>query len=363
MFLIIPINALGLIQKIQLRQDLAFKKISVIEIVSALLSGVLGIYMAYNRYGIYSIIAQMVSVNVFRTILTILINRWVPSLVFSFQSIKPLFNFGINITLSSLITVIFNNIYTIIIGRCYDSESVGYYNQAEQYERLSANTITEIVMGVSFPTLVKFKDNINRLREAYSRIIENVVFIVAPLMLYLFVISEDLFVLLLTDKWLPASPYFKILCIYGATFPLHQINGNILKVLGKSKQFFYLELFRRGLIIVSIFFTIKISITAMLYGQIISMLIIIIVSMWLAGKYINYSVKNQIVDVLPYYISALLAAVIAYLVVHFFGGGRLYNIIISALSMAIIYFLVAGNLKLNALKSFVLVIKSKIKSK
>lgn len=363
LFLIIPINALGLIQKIQLRQDLAFKKISVIEIVSALLSGVLGIYMAYNRYGIYSIIAQMVSVNVFRTILTILINRWVPSLVFSFQSIKPLFNFGINITLSSLITVIFNNIYTIIIGRCYDSESVGYYNQAEQYERLSANTITEIVMGVSFPTLVKFKDNINRLREAYSRIIENVVFIVAPLMLYLFVISEDLFVLLLTDKWLPASPYFKILCIYGATFPLHQINGNILKVLGKSKQFFYLELFRRGLIIVSIFFTIKISITAMLYGQIISMLIIIIVSMWLAGKYINYSVKNQIVDVLPYYISALLAAVIAYLVVHFFGGGRLYNIIISALSMAIIYFLVAGNLKLNALKSFVLVIKSKIKSK
>lgn len=357
LFLIIPINALGLIQKVQLRQDLEFYKMSIIEIVSALLSGILGVYMAYDGYGIYSIIAQMVSINILRTISVMLINKWMPSFVFSIQSIKPLFNFGINLTLTSLLTVIFNNIYTIIIGRCYDPKSVGYYNQADQYERLSANTITEIVMGVSFPTLVKFKDDIDRLREAYSKIIESVIFIVAPMMLYLFVISEDLFVFLLTDKWAPASPYFKILCIYGVTFPLHQINGNVLKVLGKGKQYFKIELLRRTLIIVSICITINISIIALIYGQIISMMIIIAVSMKLAGKYVNFPIKRQILDVLPYYINAIISAFFTFAIVHYYGQGRLYNIILSAITMVLSYLTIARIFRLKALNSIILMIR------
>lgn len=351
LFLIIPINALGLIQKVQLRQNLAFAKISVIEITSALLSGIVGIYMAYYGFGIYAIIVQMLTVNVFRTVLTMVTNKWMPSFVFSISSVKSMFNFGLNLTLTSLLTVIFNNIYTIIIGRCYDPKNVGYYNQADQYERLSANTITDIVMGVSFPTLVHFKDDLNKLREAYSRIIEMVVFIVAPLMMYLFVVSDDLFIFLLTEKWAPASPYFKILCIYGTTFPLHQINGNILKVLGEGKKYFHLELLRRTLIVISIFLTINISIKALLYGQILSMLIIIVVSMTMVGRLISYTVLFQIKDVLPYYICGALSAIISYWIVTVFCGNHLFNLLVSSFTMVCTYILFTYLGHLNAVKT------------
>lgn len=359
LFLIIPINALGLIQKVQLRQNLAFAKISVIEITSALLSGIVGVYMAYSDFGIYAIIFQMLSVNVFRTVLTMFANKWKPSLLFSISSIKTMFNFGLNLTLTSLLTVIFNNIYTIIIGRCYDPKNVGYYNQADQYERLSANTITEIVMGVSFPTLVNFKDDLNRLRVAYSRIIEMVVFIVAPLMMFLYVVSDDLFIFLLTDKWAPASPYFKILCIYGVTFPLHQINGNILKVLGEGKKYFYLELLRRALIVVSILFTINISIEALLYGQILSMLIIIVVSMTMAGNLICYPVYRQITDVIPYYICGALSAIISYWIMTIFSGSHLFNLLVSCFTMISTYLIFAFLGRLKAIKTIMSIIKKK----
>lgn len=359
LFLVIPINALGLIQRVQLRQSLSFKKLSIIEIVAAIISGIVGISLAFLGFGIYSLIGQLLTINIFRTLLTILINRWCPTLEFSIDALRPLFRFGINLTLSGLLTVFFNNIHTILIGKYYCPKSVGYYNQAKQYEQLSSNTITDIVLNVSYPTLVKLKDESNRLREVYKKIIEAVVFLVVPLMCILFIISDDLLVLLLSEKWLPASIFFKILCLYGITFPLHQINGNILKVKGKSKTYLNIELIRRVLLIISIVVTLHISIEAMLYGQIIAMSVIILISMYYSGRLIDYKLFNQIKDIIPYYIAGIIASVISVYFYQFLSFIPVIKIIVMSLIYVAFYITLCKILVADALNTVLTLLKSR----
>lgn len=303
-FLIIPINALGIIPRTLLTKDLEFNKLSIIELISSVLSGIIGIAAAIYGLGIYALIVQMLSINILRTLLSYIYKRWIVVFRISWESIKDLFSYGINLMFTGLLTVLFNNIHALIIGKYYNANNVGYYNQAKQYEQITSSTITDIVMGVSFPTMVKFKEDINSLKIAYKKIIELIVFIMAPLMIGLMSFSEELFDFILTEKWRPAVPYFNILCIYGATFPLHQINGNVFKVLDKTKTLLYIEIFRRMALVMSIIVTINISISAMLYGQVISMAFVIIIAMYYSGRLINYRVVDQIKDTIGYYIIA-----------------------------------------------------------
>lgn len=351
LFLIIPISSLGLIQDVLLKKDLEFKKISVINIVSSLLSGIVGIIFAYSGFGVYSLIAQMLLNSITSTLMFILVKRWVPKMVFSLRSLKPLFLFGVNLTLSNLIIAIFNNIYTIIIGKVYSSEQVGYYNQAKQYESLSSNTITEIVMNVSFPILVEFKNDKEKLKINYAKIIETVVFIVSPLMMLLYVVSEDLFLFLLSDKWVSAAPYFQILCLYGVTFPLHQINGNVMKVTGNSRMYLFVEIVRRVLLVVSIVLTINISIEAMLYGQILSMLILILISMYVSGRLINYPVWSQLKAVSIYYVVGFFSVVVSFLVYKYllYNAAIFIRLILVSMVCFLSYYFSCSFLKVRAL--------------
>lgn len=308
-FLVIPISSIGMIQSVILRKEMLFKTISKVEIVSAFLSGIIGLTLAYNGFGIHSLLAQILSLNIIKVLLLLFYKRWHPLPVFSVNSIKILASFGCNMLASSLLTVLFNNIFTLIIGKTSTTSEVGNYNQAKKFEEISSDTITNVILSVSFPALINYKDDVDKLREAYSMVIKTTILIIAPLMLMLMLSSHELFQILLTDKWLGAVPYFKILCIYGLTFPLHQINSNIFKVLGKGRQYLYIEIFRRLLLTLSILITINYGVMEMLVGQIIVMIIVIIVNMYFSGKLINFRVKDQIKDVVPYYLMAILTVI------------------------------------------------------
>lgn len=359
-FIIIPINSFAIIQNVLLQKEMNFKKIAMASCISAILSGIVGVYMAFAGFGIDALVWQLLTLNTFRSIFLILAKRWKPLFSMSIDCLKPLFAFGVNLMLSSLIIVVFNNIYTLIIGKVYTTNDVGKYNQAKRYEELSSNTITEVILNVSFPALVQFKDNIDMLKQGYRKIISMTVFIVAPAMLLLILLSDDLFILLLTDKWSGMIPYLKILCIYGMMFPLHQINNNILKVLKEGRAIFYLEIFRRVLMIVAIVCTIRISLEALLMGQIVSTLLIIIVNMFFTGRLIKYSLRTQILDIIPYYVAAILSGIITFILTTSISNVYVKLIAIIGI-MVLCYLIICRILKLIALKEMFTIIKSKIK--
>ena len=179
-------------------------------------------------------------------------------------------------------------------------------------------------------------------------------------MLLLILLSDDLFILLLTDKWSGMIPYLKILCIYGMMFPLHQINNNILKVLKEGRAIFYLEIFRRVLMIVAIVCTIRISLEALLMGQIVSTLLIIIVNMFFTGRLIKYSLRTQILDIIPYYVAAILSGIITFILTTSISNVYVKLIAIIGI-MVLCYLIICRILKLIALKEMFTIIKSKIK--
>lgn len=306
LFLIIPINSICIVQNTQLNMDMSFKKISIIQLISAIISGLLGVYMAYSGYGMMSLIAHSLSLNVSKAVLLTIFNRWYPRWEFSLNSIKQLLPLGMSLLLTRLTNVVFQNIYTLVIGKKYSAIEVGYYNQAKRFEELSGNTLVDIIINVSFPALVKMKDNINEVKKIYSNIFKITTCILSPLLFCLIFSSREIFVMVLTEKWLPAVPYFDLLCIYGLTLPLHLINNNVFKVFAKGKLIVYLELFRRFVLIIAILFTLNIGISAMLIGQIIAMIPVIVVSLISSGKLINYSFKEQVLDVIPYYIISVI---------------------------------------------------------
>ena len=177
-------------------------------------------------------------------------------------------------------------------------------------------------------------------------------------MLLLIVIGDDLFGILLTDKWLPAVPYFRLLCLYGITFPLHQINTNIFKVLGKGKKILLIEIIRRVLLVVSIICSINLSISYLLIGQIIAMLVIVVVNMCFSGKEINYPIFHQFKDVLPYYLIGLLTSIFVYYV-PFPNGHVIFKLLISGFLFGVLYLFLNRVFKTSAYSEFTGIIKLK----
>ncbi|MFA6200233.1 MAG: lipopolysaccharide biosynthesis protein [Bacteroidales bacterium] len=313
LFLVIPISSIGIVQNTRLQQSMKFRDLSIIQILSALISGFVGVYMAYNNYGIMSLVYHSITLNISKTILLLLFNRWMPIYGFSFKTIKELLPFSFSLLSTDFVKVIFNNIYTLVIGKAYSAESVGYYNQATRLQELSGNTILDVIINVTFPALVKIKNDMTKVKEVYSQILQTVIILISPLMFILILLANEIIELVLSSKWLPAVPYFQILCVYSLTLPLHLISVNILKIYGKGKSIFKLELIRRILLIIAIVITFKISISALLIGQVFAMLPMIIISMSISGKIINFSFIEQIKEVAPYYLFSLLSFFIVYL--------------------------------------------------
>lgn len=314
LFLIIPINSFGLVQNVIIQKELAFKKTATASVLSAVISGVVGVVMAYNGYGIWSLIGQQITLNFSRTLLYILQRRWLPIFIISLQSIREMFGFSMNLMFHSIVNVTMKNIYALVIGKFYPVAQVGYYNQANKFEEVTAASITQIVLKVSFPALVQKKDEPKYLREAYSKIFSTSIYLVTPLMFCLMVISEPLFRLLLTEKWLPAVPYFKILCLYGMILPILQISYNLYKLFRKGKLLLIIDSLRHILVIISILFTINYSIDYMLWGLVIATVIMTLINLKKSGDLISISMKEQIKIILPYYITAaFLAGVVFYI--------------------------------------------------
>lgn len=178
LFLIIPVSSFGLIQNVIIQKCLQFKKSAIVSVSASLLSGLIGIWMAYAGYGIMALVIQQLSLSFIRTVLYTAFRRWKPTLKLSLAVIREMFVFSMNLMLHSLINTVMKNVYVLVIGKYYNSDEVGYYNQANRFENFSASTLTSVIMKVSFPTLVYLKDDLSRTKEAYKRIIAITCFVI-----------------------------------------------------------------------------------------------------------------------------------------------------------------------------------------
>lgn len=310
-------SALGGIQRAKLSIAINFKIRAIISLISALSTGCVGLYIAYSGYGAWALVFQMVFSSLLNTILLWCFVKWIPKLVFSWQSFGQLFSFGSKLLASALLDTIYNNVYTLVIGKVYSSSSLGLYSRASGLAQYPSSNITGILQSVTFPVLCSIKNDEKRLADAYKRFIRMAAFVVFPLMVGLASVSDPFIRIILTDKWEGAIYLLQIVCFSMMWYPIHAINLNILQVKGRSDYFLKLEIIKKiqGVCILCI--TIPISIVAMCYGSVISSLISLVWNTYYTKRLIGYGFLSQIKDLSHILIHSFVMGFIVLFIIHF----------------------------------------------
>lgn len=309
---IIIINALSLTQNTILVKHINFKAKTKASVISALISGVVGITLAYSGYGVWSLVTQMVTRSLCNTISLWIINRWLPNLSFSTSSFKYMWGFGWKLLVSGLLDRVWTEAYQIVVGKFYSPAMLGQYTRSKHYASLLSTNLNKVVMQVSYPVLSSIQDEEERMVGAYRRIIKMTMFVTAISLLFMAGISEPMIRVLIGDKWLQAASFLPLICFSMSLYPLHAINLNMLKVLGRSDLFLIYEILKKIVAVGPICLGIFVDIYAMLVGSIVAGIISFFINSWYTGKRLKYTSWKQIRDVAPNYAIGVLVFLSVY---------------------------------------------------
>lgn len=312
MALILIINSFGLVHGVLLTRELNFKTQSKATLASSLFSGTIGVLLAWQGFGVWSLAYQQVSNAVFRVVFLWFFSKWRPSWIFSLQSLKEMFGFGSKLLTSSLLNTIFDNIYLIFIGKFFSAADLGYFTRANNLQRLPSSTLSGIISRVALPVFSSIQQNKTLLKRGMKKALSILVLINFPLMIGIAVTSRPLVLVLLTEKWLPCVPYLQLLSFAGLLYPLHLINLNVLQAMGRSDLFLQLEIIKKVLIALNIAITWRWGIMAMITGQVITSLICYYLNAYYNKELLDYSVLEQISDLYIYLLNAILMGIVVY---------------------------------------------------
>jgi O-antigen/teichoic acid export membrane protein len=308
--LVLVSNSLGLVQFTKFKKELKFKIIAKTTFWANVLSAIVGILLAYLDFGVWALAIQMVLIYFFRTVFFWILSDWRPLFVFSRSSFKGLFNFGYKLLLSSLLDQVFRNIYILIIGKFYTPKDLGFYTQAKNFQEVPVITLSAVVGSVTFPAFSRIQDDNERLFIGYRKVLKLLVFINFPLMLGLAIIAHPLFLYLLGEQWLPAVPYFQLLCVSGMLYTLQTTNLSILQVKGRTDLFLKLEIIKKFVIVLAIIIGSNWGVMGLVCGRVASSFIAYFINSYYSGSLLNYSIRMQLRDLFPAMIITLLMAAI-----------------------------------------------------
>ncbi len=294
-------GALHSVQQAVIAREMAFHKLMVASIAANVLSGAVGIAMAYAGFGSWALIAQQLSGQVIICVILLVTVHWRPRLLYAWHRVKSLLSFGWKLLASSLIETVYNNLRTLVIGKLYDSEQVGYFNRGRQFPELLMNNVNGSIQSVMLPMFAAEQENPQRLKAMMRRTIMVSSYLVFPMMAGLALVARPLVSLLLTDKWLPAVPFLWICCADFAFYPVHTSNLQAINAMGRSDVFLRLELIKKayGLVILAasiLFFDSVIIIAA---GSVVSTLIGTFVNAAPNKRLLGYRYGEQVRDLAP----------------------------------------------------------------
>lgn len=257
-------------------RNLNFKIITFVSIVAVSISAVCAIYMAYHGYGVYSLVFRVLIGEVVTIILFWYVNKWRPSFLFSTESFKSMFSYGINLFLSNLLNTLNTNIYYIVIGKFFSASQLGYFTRATAFRDLSSTNISNTIKRVSFSTLSKIFDKKEQIRK--FNFFVNITFLSTCFsMLLLFFGAKEIILILLDEKWLPSVEILKIMSISGVFLALYNQNLDYLAVLGKTKRYLTIEIFGKFLVIPIIFVGIVYGFKIFLFALVVQNLLMFLI--------------------------------------------------------------------------------------
>lgn len=301
----ILIYSFSMVQGALFEKYIDFKRITFINISSKLLGGFVGLSFAYSGFGVWSLVYMLLFTSSVNVLLLWSFSEWHPGLIFSFSSIKSLFGYSSRLLVSGVLHTIYLNIISVIIGKYYSASELGYYSQAKRLNQLPSQNLSNSVGVVMFPAFSFIQDDNEKMKIMFRKVIAVTVWMIFPLVLFTGAAAESLITILLTEKWLPMASYLKIICIGGIIYPINKINLNLCKAKGESGLYLKIEVFQKAVMFILIIFSIRFGAIALVVAEVIALYISIFFTMNMCGKLVNYSLFDQLSDILPTFIISI----------------------------------------------------------
>ena len=314
------IRSFSIVQTALLTKRMLFKFNFRINITAVVISGISGVALAFCGCGVWALIAQQM-INVFVTgCLLWYFVKWHPILSFSLHSLKVLYSFGWKLLVSGLMNTLYNNLYSLIIGKLFNLDTLAYYNQGRQFPQQGMDVFGSVFGSVIFPGFASIQNDRQRMRSIAERALKAIICVTTPILCCLLVAAKQVVLILLGEKWLPCVPYMRLCCIIFIFYPMHTLNLQILNACGRSDVFLILEIIKKAQSILMMFITYRFGVIAMVWGMVITAPIAFIENSWMNGKLISYSFWRQLLHVLPFFAIAFVSGTAAYFMGRFFDN-------------------------------------------
>lgn len=266
LFLLLPLNALCVIQQTLFTRHLRFDALSRVVLLSSAFGGAVAIVMALSGCGVWSLVGQRLGAMGSKAVMLWWVSEWRPRGTFRPGALRRMAPYSLRLMATDLISTLYNNISQLFVGKIYSTEVLGYYNQGQKLKDMPVMATLQTVQNVSFPALSKIASDDEKLRESYRQLLGMVAFLLFPMMAGLIAVAPDMFALLLGAKWMPTVPYFEVLCLSGLFLPLSAVSYNLLKVRSDGRIIVRLEMLKKGVMTLILALTIPQGVLAIAWG-------------------------------------------------------------------------------------------------
>jgi teichuronic acid exporter len=339
-----------------------FKRLFFSSLGGIIPSGIVGITMAYMGLGVWALVWQQLTNQLLITLILWFTVKWRPKLICSIDRLKILFSFSWKLLCSALLDTIYNNLYGLVIGKVYDSAMLGYYNRGNTFPSLIVTNIDGAIGSVMFPVLSANQDDKSRVKAMVRRSIVTSSFFIFPMMIGLAVCAVPLVRILLTDKWLPCVPLLQLMCLSYAFWPIHTANLQAINALGRSDIFLKLELIKKGIGLFALCIGIPFGVYVMVALKVVTSFIGTLVNAFPNKKLLDYSYKQQWLDIMPSILISLITGSAVYSI-KFFCFSDLLTLIIQLGSGTVIYIGLALIFKLECFAYLLDTVKDMLRKK
>ena len=299
LMLLLPLGALSVIQNTIFARQFRFAELSRINFLNSAVAGAVAITMAVMHCGVWSLVGQRIAQMATKALLLWVRGSWRAQGVFRYSALKAMSGFSFRLMGTDIISYLYNNIAQLFIGKIYSANTLGYFNQAQKLKELPVSSIVQSFQSVTYPALSNIKHDPEKFADSFRRVLLIAAAVVAPIMVGMVAVADDMFMLLLGERWLPTVPYFKVLSLSGLFYPLSMIAYNVLKVAGDGGVIIRLEVVKKGIMTIILALTIPHSVMAVAWGLVAMSAVEFVVNIAASLRFARLTARDIVATLLP----------------------------------------------------------------
>lgn len=344
LFLWFLISSTSIAHSAMLTKKLMVRERTKIEVSALLVSGVVGVILAYKGFAYWGIAFQTVTHAFVGSVLRWYYVKWRPTFSFDLKPLKEMFSFGVKIMFTSIFAQINANIFSVLLGRFYKEDQVGYYTQGNKWMTMGYSFIWGMVGGVSLPVLSAVSSDVERQRQVFRKMLRFVSFISFPAMLGLAFVAKELIVISVSGRWLPCVPVMQLMCVWGAVMPISNLYTHVLLSHGKSNIYLYNTVALGIAQLVMLVGLLSLGVYYMVLAFVVVNLAWLFVWHYFVAKQIRIRLVDVFKDIIPFLLLSLISLCICFISTLFLAVNNIYMLfmlkllIVSALYIAMLYF-------------------------